>query len=99
MAEITKEAKEEDKNERKMVEVDLVWKGLSFSVSKYLDKGYAIGSPDEIRDQLEEHIMVLGGVGASKYARSVKKKVATWEHDLNLIFDVIELWMMVQRRW
>ena len=43
--------------------------------------------------------MILGGVAASKYARSVKKKVAQWEHDLNLVFDVIDLWMMVQRRW
>ena len=44
-------------------------------------------------------MLILGSVGASKYARSVKKKVADWERDLNLVFDVIESWMAVQRKW
>ena len=43
--------------------------------------------------------MTLGGVAASKYAKSVKKKVQQWETDLNNVFDVIDLWMAVQRRW
>ena len=43
--------------------------------------------------------MTLGAVAASKYARSVKKRCAQWEHDLNLVFDVIDIWMVVQRRW
>ena len=99
VTEICKEAKEEERNEKTMQKIDNDWKQTNFTVSKYLDKGFAIGSPDSIRDQLEDHIMILGGVAASKYARSVKKKVATWEHDLNLVFDVIDLWMTVQRRW
>lgn len=43
--------------------------------------------------------MILGTVGASKFAKSVRKRVAQWEHDLNLVFDVIDLWMATQRRW
>ena len=42
---------------------------------------------------------LAGGVAASKYSRSVKKKVAQWERELNTVFDVIDLWMAVQRRW
>jgi dynein heavy chain len=41
----------------------------------------------------------LQSVGASKYARSVYSKVKQWEADLNLISDVIECWMSVQRKW
>ena len=99
VSEICKEAKEEERNEKTMQKIATDWKNSNFTVHKYADKGYTIGSPDVIREQLETHIMILGGVAASKYSRSVKKKVQQWEHDLNLVFDVIDLWMMVQRRW
>ena len=99
VGEITKEAMEEEKNESIMTKVDKEWKVLNFMVHKFGDKGYTISSPDEVREKLENDILTLGGVAASKYARSVKKKVAQWEHDLNLIFDVIDIWMTVQRRW
>lgn len=99
VSEITKEAREEEKNETQMLKIDNEWKNTTFTVHKYADKGYTISATDNIREQLDTHIMILGNVGASKYAKSVKKKVAQWEHDLNLVFDVIDLWMAVQRRW
>lgn len=43
--------------------------------------------------------MLLQSVGASKYSRSIKPKVTAWEADLNLISEVIDLWMIVQRKW
>ena len=82
-----------------MLKIDNEWKQTNFVVHKYNDKGYTIASPDPIREQLENHILILGGVAASKYSRSVKKKVAQWEKELNTVFDVIDLWMAVQRRW
>lgn len=99
VTDICKEAMEEERNEKTMAKIDSDWKNTNFTVHSYGDKGYTIGSTDLIREQLESHIMILGGVAASKYARSVKTKVAEWERDLNLVFDVIDLWMAVQRRW
>jgi hypothetical protein len=29
----------------------------------------------------------------------VKKQVAQWEKDLNLIGDVIDTWLLTQRKW
>jgi dynein heavy chain len=43
--------------------------------------------------------LILQTVGGSKYARSIKTRVAQWESDLNLISDVIDVWMQVQRKW
>ena len=93
VTEICKEAKEEERNEKVMLKIDNEWKATNFIVHKYNDKGYTIASPDPIREQLENHILILGGVAASKYSRSVKKKVAQWEKELNTVFDVIDLWM------
>jgi dynein heavy chain, axonemal len=59
----------------------------------------AIKALDDIKQQLEDHIMTLQSVGASKYARSVKQKVAQWEKDLNTISDVIDLWVLTQQKW
>lgn len=58
-------------------------------------KGWAIKSPEEIRQCLEDNILILQTVGGSKYARSIKIRVAQWESDLNLISDVIDVWMQV----
>ena len=60
---------------------------------------FAMKSPDEIRQLLEDHIMTLQSVGASKYSRSVKSLVAKWEKDLMKISDCIDLWMKVQSKW
>ena len=62
-------------------------------------KGWAIKSPEEIRQCLEDNILILQTVGGSKYARSIKTRVAQWESDLNLISDVMDVWMQVQRKW
>jgi len=63
------------------------------------EKVAALKSPEEIRQQLEDHIMTLQSVGASKYARSVKAAVAKWEKDLNIITDTIDCWMLTQKKW
>jgi len=58
-----------------------------------------IASVEEIRELLEDNILSLQGVGASKYARSIKARVSQWESDLNLVSDVIDIWMLVQSKW
>lgn len=62
-------------------------------------RGFSIKSPDEIRQLLEDNILILQSVGASKYSRSIKPKVNMWEADLNLVSDCIDIWMIVQRKW
>jgi hypothetical protein len=93
--EICKEAQEEKKNEQTIDEIRDRWKGTSFEVREYSMGGYTIRGTEEIKQQLEDDIMLLQSVGASKYSRSVKKKVAQWESDLNRVFDVIQAWLEV----
>jgi threonine aldolase len=57
---------------------------------------YAITSPDDIRQQIEDNIMTLQGVGASKYSKSVKGAVLKWETDLMKIADCIDAWLKAQ---
>jgi dynein heavy chain len=48
---------------------------------------------------LEENILILQALNGSKYVRAIKNRVATWEKDLNTIADVLDTWMIVQRKW
>jgi dynein heavy chain len=101
--EICKEAKEEALNEENIAGIDKIWKDTAFDVVVYKKgtevRGYSIKTPEEIRQKLEDNILLLQSVGQSKYSRSIKPKVQIWEADLNLISDVIDLWMIVQRKW
>jgi dynein heavy chain, axonemal len=101
--EICKEAKEEALNEDNIAKIDYAWKNTSFDVVVYKKgtevRGFSIKTPEEIRQQLEDNILLLQSVGASKYSRSIKPKVNMWEADLNLISDCIDTWMIVQVKW
>lgn len=61
--------------------------------------GHAIKSPDDIRQALEDNILILQSLSASKYVRAIKSRVTQWERDLNIIAEVIDTWMVVQRKW
>lgn len=56
-------------------------------------------SIEEIRQVLEDNILILQSLQASKYVRNIKAKVTQWERDLNTINDTIDTWMMVQKKW
>ena len=64
--EICTEAKEEAKNMEALQKIENHWKSQQFDISKYVKqgaieqfKGYVIKSPEEIRQALEENILVL----------------------------------------
>lgn len=103
VTEICQEAKEEAKNEENLSKIETAWKVLVFDITPYKKgnelKGYAIKSPDDIRQELEDNILLLASLNASKYNRSIKSKVSQWERDLNTINDVIDSWLIVQRKW
>jgi dynein heavy chain len=48
---------------------------------------------------LEDNILILQSLSASKYVRSIKTRVAQWEKDLNIIAEVKDQWLKVQTQW
>lgn len=92
VTEICLEAKEEAKNEDNLQKIDQAWKITSFTVGIYvkngIERGHYIGSVEEISQILEDNILILQSLAASKYVRSIKARVTQWEKDLNTIADV-----------
>jgi dynein heavy chain len=101
--EICTEAKEEAKNDENLQKIDQVWKITNFDIVVFKKgtevKGHTIKTPEEIRQTLEDNILILQSLSASKYIRAMKARVTQWEKDLNIINDTIDTWMMVQKKW
>lgn len=61
--EICQEAKEEAKNEDNLAKIETAWKGQNLDIVLYKKgtetKGHAIKAPDEIRELLEDNILIL----------------------------------------
>lgn len=77
--EIVVEAKAEAQNDENIAKIAKAWSTANFDIIVYKKngefKGYAITSPDEIRQILEDNILILQSLQASKYVRNIKAKV------------------------
>jgi dynein heavy chain len=101
--EIIVEAREEAKNEENLQKIEHAWRTTLFEIDIYYKgsemKGYKMKSPDEVTLLLEENILILQSLNSSKYVRSIKSRVQEWERNLNIISDVKDNWLLVQRKW
>ncbi|KAI9102678.1 dynein heavy chain and region D6 of dynein motor-domain-containing protein [Phlyctochytrium arcticum] len=84
-------------------EVDTTWRNLKFSIVKYMkgneDRGFILGAIDEIVLTLDDNAMSLQSMGASRFVSAFLPAVQQWEKILSHIGEVLEVWMVVQRRW
>jgi len=104
VTEICVEAGEEARNEENLQQIEHTWKITNFTILSFAlkgsdQKGYVLKSPEDIRQTLEDNILVLQSLSANKYVRSIKARVTQWERDVNIISDVIDIWMITQNKW
>uniref|UniRef100_A0A4X2JQB9 Dynein axonemal heavy chain 10 n=1 Tax=Vombatus ursinus TaxID=29139 RepID=A0A4X2JQB9_VOMUR len=79
------------------------WENMKFSVIKYFkgtqERGYILGSVDEIIQCLDDNTVNLQSISGSRFVGPFLTTVHKWEKTLSLIGEVIEIWMVVQRKW
>ncbi|KAJ3144485.1 Dynein heavy chain 10, axonemal [Geranomyces variabilis] len=84
-------------------EVENTWRNLKFSIVKYMkgteDRGFILGAIDDIVLTLDDNAMALQSMGASRFVTAFLPAVQQWEKVLSHIGEVLEVWMVVQRRW
>lgn len=94
---ICHEAKEEAKNEEAIQSIESVWKGMSFEFYEYLKNGILVTNlikqPEEIKQTLEDNVLLLQNLQGSKYVRAIIKRVQQWDRDLNKIAETVDTWM------
>ncbi|XP_013358995.1 PREDICTED: dynein heavy chain 10, axonemal isoform X2 [Chinchilla lanigera] len=89
--------------EKAVKEILDTWEVMKFSVVKYYkgtqERGYILGSVDEIVQCLDDNVVNLQSISGSRFVGPFLQTVHKWEKTLSLIGEVIESWMLVQRKW
>lgn len=79
--EICNEAYNEDQNEKEIVKIEQAWKGKQFEIFKH-SKGegvYLIKVTEDIKTDLDDHLLNLQQVSSSRFIKSLIGRVKTWE--------------------
>uniref|UniRef100_A0A8B9MLI2 Dynein axonemal heavy chain 10 n=1 Tax=Accipiter nisus TaxID=211598 RepID=A0A8B9MLI2_9AVES len=103
ISEIVGTAVKELSIEKGVKEIAETWEHLKFTVQMYF-KGtekqcFILGSVDEILEILDDNNLNLQSVLSSRFVGPFLSTVHHWEKTLSLIGEVIEIWMVVQRKW
>uniref|UniRef100_UPI00398F6830 dynein axonemal heavy chain 10 isoform X2 n=1 Tax=Pristiophorus japonicus TaxID=55135 RepID=UPI00398F6830 len=89
--------------EKGVKEIVDTWETMKFTVQKYYkgtqDRGYILGSVDEILQILDDNAMNLQSMSGSRFVGPFLGAVQEWEGNLSLIGEVIAVWLVVQRKW
>ncbi|PIK48528.1 putative dynein heavy chain 10, axonemal isoform X3 [Apostichopus japonicus] len=103
IADIVTSASKELSIEKGIKEVTDVWEGMKFNVVKYMkgtqERGFILGAVDEVMQILDDNAMNLQSMSASRFVGPFLGQVQTWEKSLSLIGEVLEVWLVVQRKW
>ncbi|XP_075852592.1 dynein axonemal heavy chain 10 [Microcebus murinus] len=89
--------------EKAVKEILDTWENMKFTVVKYYkgtqERGYILGSVDEIIQSLDDNTFNLQSISGSRFVGPFLQTVHKWEKTLSLIGEIIEIWMLVQRKW
>ncbi|CAH8854159.1 unnamed protein product [Trichobilharzia szidati] len=89
--------------EKGVKEVEETWQNLNFNVVSYVkagqNRGYVLGALDDIVQILEDNSMNLQSMASSKFVGPFLSTVQLWEKNLSVISEIIEVWLVVQRKW
>jgi len=63
------------------------------------DRGYTLRSVEDVTLLLDDNMMALQSMSASKFVAAFLEEVRNWEKKLSKIGEVTEIWMIAQRKW
>lgn len=89
--------------EKGVKQISEVWNTMNFILHKHMkgneDRGFVVGSTEEIMQVLEDNSMNLQSMAGSQFVGPFLPQVQKWEKALANIGEVIDEWLSVQRKW
>uniref|UniRef100_A0A8C2U8V4 Dynein axonemal heavy chain 10 n=1 Tax=Coturnix japonica TaxID=93934 RepID=A0A8C2U8V4_COTJA len=89
--------------EKGMKEIAETWEQMKFTIQTYFKgtekRGFVLGSVDEILEVLDDNTVNLQSILGSRFVGPFLTAGHQLEKSLALIGEVIEIWMVVQRKW
>eukprot|EP00759_Apiculatamorpha_spiralis_P055577 PhF_6_TR7845/c0_g1_i1/m.11422/K10408/DNAH; dynein heavy chain, axonemal len=97
---IVEKAQKEQQIERALVKIIEMWEKKEFTYVYDNNLGtFQLGPIDEIVEQLEGDINILGTMQANRFVEFFSEKVATWQKNLGMVDNCMNKWMAIQRHW
>eukprot|EP00879_Flechtneria_rotunda_P026761 GHRR01028584.1.p1 GENE.GHRR01028584.1~~GHRR01028584.1.p1 ORF type:complete len:438 (+),score=166.84 GHRR01028584.1:818-2131(+) len=97
---VTDVASKEHSIEQALDKLQREWEGAELNVLAYRDTGtYIIKLEESMSQQLVDHIVMLQSMGFSPYRKPFEERLAKWDTTLNLVSEVLEQWIALQRTW
>ncbi|XP_052801261.1 dynein axonemal heavy chain 10-like isoform X3 [Mya arenaria] len=103
IAEIVTMASKEMGIEKGVKEIEETWNNMKFTVVPYMKgtshRGFILGAIDDIVQNLDDSSMNMQSMSASRFIGPFLNSVQNWEKSLSHISEVLDVWMVVQRKW
>ena len=101
MEEIVETANKELKIERKLSEIEKLWKDMALDYASHDGtETFLIKPSEEVIEGLESHQLELQSmIGMGKFVDYFKDRVLAWQSTLGSVEDVIKVWTNVSRAW
>jgi dynein heavy chain len=101
IAEISLKAKKEAELEEVFLKVKEDWKSVRFDVNPYKDSKdyYVITSTEEVGEVLEESLVALSTILASRFADNIRTEVEQYNKKLSYLEELLDEWMECQKGW
>lgn len=76
------------------------WSTVELQVLEYRETGtYIVKVEEQIIQQLDDHIVMSQSMSFSPYKKPFEERITSWEQQLNLVSEVIDEWIQLQRQW
>jgi len=86
--------------ESSLQKMEDAWRGVEFDIQPYKKTGtFVVRNVDEIINMLDEHIVTTQAMNFSPHKAVFEDRINRWSSKLNLVSEVIEEWLAVQRQW
>ena len=99
IGELSDTANKELNIEQSLATIESTWQDIDIEMGEYKDGVYKIKSTEELSQQLEDDLVSLSTMKASRFFLSFEKPILSWEKSLSLVSEVIEVTLNVQRQW
>jgi dynein heavy chain len=103
IGDIVNTATKEISIEKGLHEVKEYWRKEEFNLLKFVkgdqDRGYILGTQDDVMLAVDEYAMSLQSMASTKFVGPFLEQVQDWERRVSTVGEVVEVWVVVQNKW
>lgn len=98
---ISTEATQEGVLSTMLTKVQDVWRDFEFVLNPYKESKdiFVLGGIDEVQAALDDSMVTIGTIMASRYVSGIRPEVEKMETNLRCLQDVLDEWLAVQKNW